>query len=182
LRIGPISLNFTPFGAQAGRGFLSGRSAAYRARLIRRAASGAGRVNSPKNDDAALLERVAYDDAERTSGSRIERANEGAPNESRRTQNREGKPAPGQPVQPCQPIISTRVPPRRGSWRSPCSGGAPALDRGCDERRGPIEPVSPESRDAPHLRLCARARSRVPDRVVDATALTRGSPGRQRSP
>src|SRR5215213_4903085 len=37
------------------------------------------RANSPKNDDAALLERVDYDDAERTSGSRIERANESAP-------------------------------------------------------------------------------------------------------
>jgi putative SOS response-associated peptidase YedK len=37
------------------------------------------RVNSPKNDDPSLLERVDDDDAERGLGSDVGRANEGAP-------------------------------------------------------------------------------------------------------
>ena len=37
------------------------------------------RVNSPRNDDPSLLERVEYDGAERRSGSSVERANDGAP-------------------------------------------------------------------------------------------------------
>ena len=37
------------------------------------------RVNSPRNDDPSLLERVDNDDAERSLGSDVERTNEGAP-------------------------------------------------------------------------------------------------------
>ena len=37
------------------------------------------RVNSPRNDDPSLLERVEYDGAERSSGSSVERAHDGAP-------------------------------------------------------------------------------------------------------
>jgi hypothetical protein len=36
------------------------------------------RVNSPKNDEPSLLERVDYD-AERSLGSNVGRVNEGAP-------------------------------------------------------------------------------------------------------